>query len=272
MPTAWSATPAGSCPGEEGYPYIQTTVPLSHGSSGGPLLDARGQVIGIATAGLSEGDSLNLAVPISCLADVDLTGPGESFDAYYQRLADQCRLTVSPAAATVPAGGEVVLRAAHNLPGEWGAVRPGGGCVHLLPPVDGQRGERRGLHPVPGRPPAGGDHRHPHRHRDERRHHPDGAGAHHRHRRPGGRLRRLPTVPDPARLWARAPAGRSDSGALLYDGAALAAAAGENYFAAYRQKLEQAGFFLTGYGVDAGTGAPLLLLDNADTGQRVSLA
>ena len=81
----------------------------------------------------------------------------------------------------------------------------------------------------------------------------------------------FPTVPDPARLWGAAPAGRSDSGALLYDGAALAAAAGENYFAAYRQKLEQAGFFLTGYGVDAGTGAPLLLLDNADTGQRVSL-
>ena len=263
--------PGRELPGEEGYPYIQTTVPLSHGSSGGPLLDARGQVIGIATAGLSEGDSLNLAVPISCLAGVDLTGPGESFDQYYQRLADQCRLTVSPAAATVPAGGEVVLRAAHNLPGEWElSAQVADASICYLQWTDSEEsaggytlclaGRRPGVTTVTltGTGMSGAITRTVQVRITVTAGRADGYAD-------------FPTVPDPARLWGAAPAGRSDSGALFYDGAALAAAAGENYFAAYRQKLEQAGFFLTGYGVDAGTGAPLLLLDNADTGQRVSL-
>lgn len=48
----------------EGTEYIQISVPISHGNSGGPLLDGWGRVIGITSAGFTEGQNLNLAIPI----------------------------------------------------------------------------------------------------------------------------------------------------------------------------------------------------------------
>ena len=41
---------------------IQFTAPVSHGSSGGALLDLYGDLIGIITAGFDDGQNLNLAV------------------------------------------------------------------------------------------------------------------------------------------------------------------------------------------------------------------
>ena len=41
---------------------IQFTAPTSPGSSGGALLNMQGEVIGICTAGIQEGQNLNLAV------------------------------------------------------------------------------------------------------------------------------------------------------------------------------------------------------------------
>ena len=41
---------------------IQFTAPTSHGSSGGALLNMYGEVIGISTAGIVEGQNINLAV------------------------------------------------------------------------------------------------------------------------------------------------------------------------------------------------------------------
>ena len=40
----------------------QFTAPISHGSSGGALLNMQGQVIGISTAGIDKGQNINLAV------------------------------------------------------------------------------------------------------------------------------------------------------------------------------------------------------------------
>ena len=49
----------------EGTQQLQITVPISHGSSGGPLYNIYGQVIGITAAGYMEGaENLNFAVPI----------------------------------------------------------------------------------------------------------------------------------------------------------------------------------------------------------------
>jgi len=51
----------------EGIELIQTTAPISPGSSGGPLLDERGNVVGICSLTLTEGQNINFAVPSSHL-------------------------------------------------------------------------------------------------------------------------------------------------------------------------------------------------------------
>jgi S1-C subfamily serine protease len=49
----------------EGVEYIQTTVPISPGSSGGLLLNEKGEVIGITTAMSRIGQNINFAVSIN---------------------------------------------------------------------------------------------------------------------------------------------------------------------------------------------------------------
>lgn len=52
---------------EDGRSYVQTTAPISPGSSGGGLFDARGNLVGITTLVLVGSEhlnqSLNFAIP-----------------------------------------------------------------------------------------------------------------------------------------------------------------------------------------------------------------
>lgn len=48
-----------------GVKIIQTTTPISPGSSGGPLLNMNGDVIGVTFASVQGGQNLNLAIPIN---------------------------------------------------------------------------------------------------------------------------------------------------------------------------------------------------------------
>ncbi|HEU5075582.1 MAG TPA: trypsin-like peptidase domain-containing protein, partial [Polyangiaceae bacterium] len=55
----------------EGRQWIQTSVPISPGNSGGPLINYKGEVIGVTTASLGSAfglaQNLNLAVPVNIL-------------------------------------------------------------------------------------------------------------------------------------------------------------------------------------------------------------
>ena len=54
----------------DGVNLIQITTPISHGSSGGPVLNKNGEVIGVAVGMLEGGQNLNFAVPVSFVRDI----------------------------------------------------------------------------------------------------------------------------------------------------------------------------------------------------------
>jgi len=45
-------------------PVFQTQIPLNPGSSGGPIINRRGEVVGIVTAGMTESNAINFAIRI----------------------------------------------------------------------------------------------------------------------------------------------------------------------------------------------------------------
>ena len=51
--------------------YIQITAPISHGNSGGPLVNVFGEVVGINTMAYIEGQNLNFAIDIRELDKID---------------------------------------------------------------------------------------------------------------------------------------------------------------------------------------------------------
>lgn len=58
----------------EGHQFLQITAPISPGSSGGPLLDLDGKVIGVVVATIEDGQNLNFAVGIQTITTF-LSGP-----------------------------------------------------------------------------------------------------------------------------------------------------------------------------------------------------
>lgn len=63
--------------------YIQITTPISSGNSGGPLVNAKGQVVGITSAGFTDGQNLNLALPIDVLDQISRDNPLTMQEFYY---------------------------------------------------------------------------------------------------------------------------------------------------------------------------------------------
>lgn len=54
----------------EGSQYIQTTAPISAGSSGGGLFDAEGRLVGITAFFVPEGQNINFALPASWISEL----------------------------------------------------------------------------------------------------------------------------------------------------------------------------------------------------------
>jgi len=73
-----------------GRAYLQTTVPLSPGSSGGPIINMRGEVIGLAVFVLRDSQNLNFAIPSSDVRTALLHGRSE-LHARRERLAREER-------------------------------------------------------------------------------------------------------------------------------------------------------------------------------------
>ena len=61
-------------------PCILNNADISHGSSGGALLNVYGQVIGITSGAYVSGNSMYLAVPIDSALSADLTAEGQTLE------------------------------------------------------------------------------------------------------------------------------------------------------------------------------------------------
>jgi trypsin-like peptidase len=100
---------SGIRPGD-GYKYFQISAPISHGSSGGPIFNSKGEVIGIAVATIEEGQNLNFAVPIDYARGMVLSmGSAKSLASIYEPEPEK------PVQSATTAGGPPASSVASNV-------------------------------------------------------------------------------------------------------------------------------------------------------------
>ena len=69
-----------------GTQMIAFSAPISPGNSGGPLVNSRGEVVGINTQTATDGQNLNFAVLSEAIAAVDTSSPKSVYDTYIETL------------------------------------------------------------------------------------------------------------------------------------------------------------------------------------------
>lgn len=77
----------------DGEKFIQITAPISHGNSGGPLINEFGEVIGINSWTYTDGQNMNYAINICELENMDLSRQPQSMEAFYGATCTQTALT-----------------------------------------------------------------------------------------------------------------------------------------------------------------------------------
>ena len=86
---------------EAGGKFLQTTTPITHGSSGGPLFNMMGEVVGITTLGFEGAGNLNFAIPVN---DAKLLLSNRS--AKLQNLPNESEPKESPNVPPIPPSGD----------------------------------------------------------------------------------------------------------------------------------------------------------------------
>lgn len=68
----------------DGYRMFQLSTPISHGSSGSPVFDAHGDVVGVIEATVEEGQNINFAIPIDYAAGLLSARTPRSLESIYE--------------------------------------------------------------------------------------------------------------------------------------------------------------------------------------------
>lgn len=76
-----------------GFRDIQITAPISHGSSGGALLNKNGEFIGITYSGMTDGQNLNFAIPAYEVEELynNYNGQSEDIKAFFAFIVNAIR-------------------------------------------------------------------------------------------------------------------------------------------------------------------------------------
>jgi hypothetical protein len=82
---------------------LQISAPISQGSSGGPLLNPYGEVIGVAMAIAEQGQNVNFGMPINYLQPMLTATGGEAFHAFAARPKPSARIG-RPRVVDIPDG------------------------------------------------------------------------------------------------------------------------------------------------------------------------
>ena len=93
--------------------FVQTTAPISPGSSGGGLFDAEGRLVGITSFTRRESQNINLAVPAYRITEL----PERGRELLERRAASASTRNTQSASAPVPSAGQPLT--AQRQPGDW---------------------------------------------------------------------------------------------------------------------------------------------------------
>ncbi len=66
----------------DGNSFIQITAPISHGSSGGALVNEYGEALGITSAGIEDAENIGFAIPINIVKTFDLNVQGIPYNEF----------------------------------------------------------------------------------------------------------------------------------------------------------------------------------------------
>ena len=65
---------------------IQHTAPISHGSSGGALLNIDGEVIGVTSSGVPDGENIGFAIPVQSVINLWVSSIVPPYHIYFTNI------------------------------------------------------------------------------------------------------------------------------------------------------------------------------------------